>query len=119
MQILQKFHKKITSDPSMDWFKIPDLLGRLERLGSRNFEPIYRRITSNFLVKLLQDLHDDPEIQRTGKFEDSRVLHGFDSQHNSIFLGRSASGPIGPPLIHFYGFDSWVRTSCSRSLLLE
>jgi hypothetical protein len=23
-------------------------------------------------------------------------------QHNSIFLGRSASGPIGPPLFHFY-----------------
>ncbi len=22
-------------------------------------------------------------------------------QHNSIFLGRSASGPIGPPLFHF------------------
>jgi hypothetical protein len=22
--------------------------------------------------------------------------------HNSIFLGRSASGPIGPPLFHFY-----------------
>jgi hypothetical protein len=23
-------------------------------------------------------------------------------QHNSIFLGRSGSGPIGPPLFHFY-----------------
>ncbi len=23
-------------------------------------------------------------------------------QHKSIFLGRSASGPIGPPLFHFY-----------------
>jgi hypothetical protein len=25
-----------------------------------------------------------------------------EGQHNSIFLGRSASGPIGPPLFHFY-----------------
>jgi hypothetical protein len=25
-----------------------------------------------------------------------------EGQHNSIFLGRSASGPIGPPFFHFY-----------------
>jgi hypothetical protein len=29
-------------------------------------------------------------------------------QHNSIFLGRSASGPIGPSLFHFYIFGHFL-----------
>jgi hypothetical protein len=32
----------------------------------------------------------------------SRMVYLTEGQHNSIFLGRSASGPIGPPLFHFY-----------------
>ncbi len=31
------------------------------------------------------------------------------SQHNSIFLGRSASGPIGQPLFHFYWFSTTIQ----------
>jgi hypothetical protein len=30
-------------------------------------------------------------------------------QHNSVFLGRSASGPIGLPLFHFY-VSQWAKT---------
>jgi hypothetical protein len=34
-----------------------------------------------------------------------RLSSSLATQHNSIFLGRSASGSIGPPLFHFYFFS--------------
>jgi hypothetical protein len=36
--------------------------------------------------------------------ESHTYIHRIFSQYNSIFLGRSASGPIGPPLFHFYTY---------------
>jgi hypothetical protein len=53
----------------------------------------------------------DQEFDNPSNFSESETKLILKLQHNSIFLGRSASGPIGPPLFHFYFKASTVSSS--------
>jgi hypothetical protein len=63
-------------------------------------EEIYKKISVDFLtfMKMHILITKSLNLKRNGQIN---MQAKSNIQHNSIFLGRSASGPIEPPLFHF------------------